>query len=271
MIKLHYPEGMAIFGDNACKDLDFEKYDPNTDRDQPAMFWLYTLEDYKTLANHTGKKYVVWHNADVLLFSGKFSNQIDIVRDPSITHVCLNHCLEPELFQLGIYSIHRYIFWSDPGRYKPAGALTKDCYMCSHEGRGPEYGEFIFNGLAWKYPQWTFHIFGIEPTLPVYCENVKYYGWIPEPDMDDITKNFGLCLRYNFHDGFPQVICKALLRGQFTLTRLDYDGLTLNFRDMKELFEKFDSVNIMIEKGSEGLTERTNVKNMINNFDFIKL
>ena len=246
MIKLHYPNGMEIHGDNACKYLGFEKYDPQKDRDEPAMFWLYFLEDYKTLANHTGKKYVVWHNADVLLLSGKFSKEINIVRDPSITHICLNHCLEPELFQLGIYARHRYIFWSDVSKYTQSDKLTKDCYMCApgvdqgNPSRGPEYGEFIFNGLAWKYPDWRFHIFGIEPTLPEYCDNVKYYGWIPEDEMDDITKNFGLTLRYNFHDGFPQVVCKALLRGQYALTRLDYDGLTLTFRDMKELFEQFE-------------------------------
>ena len=122
--------------------------------------------------------------------------------------------------------------------------------------------------LAWKYPEWKFHIFGIEPTLPVYCDNVEYYGLIPEPEMDKITKNFGLCLRYNFHDGFPQVICKALMRRQFTLTRLDYDVLTLNFRDMKELVEKFDEIDFKIENGETN--KKMIPKGMINNFDFIK-
>jgi hypothetical protein len=267
-MKLHYPEGMKLHGDNACKYLGFERYDFTKDRDEPAMFWLYTDEDYKTLANHKGKRYVVWHNQDVLLLSGKYSNQLYIVRGSSITHVCLNHCMEPELFQLGIYAIQRYIFWGDLTKYKPSEKLTKDCYMCANAGRGVEYGEFIFNSLAWKYPDWTFHIFGIEPTLRAYCDNVRYYGWIPEDDMDERTKNFGLCLRYNFHDGFPQILCKALLRGQFTLTRLDYDGLTLQFRDMKELFDRFDEISFKIENGETA--NKIIPDKMINNFDFIR-
>ena len=291
MIKLHYPEGMKLHGDNACKYLGFEKYDFTKDRNEPAMFWLYTAEDYKTLANHKGKKYVVWHNNDcngiyegsmkyipVMLnpnvpinireLGKKYAYMLGIVRGSSITHVCLNHCMEPELFQLGIYAIHRYIFWGDMTKYKPSEKLTKDCYMCVNAGRGVEYGEFIFNALAWKYPDWTFHIFGIEPTVSVYCENVKYYGWIPEDDMDERTKNFALCLRYNFHDGFPQILCKALLRGQFTFTRLDYDGLTLQFRDMKELFERFDEISFKVENGE--INNKMIPEGMINNFDFIR-
>jgi hypothetical protein len=259
---------MKLHGDNACKYLGFEKYDFKTDKDKPVMFWLYDEDSYKLLAQHTGKKYVCWHNQDVVGLGSRFAKYITVVRNPEIVHICLNHVLEAELLQLGIYAMHHYIFWGDVSKYKPENVLTKDCYMCSNPGRGVEYGEMIFNGLAWKYKDWTFHVFGINPTIPVYCDNVKYYGWIPEDEMDDITKNFGLCLRYNFHDGFPQVICKALLRDHFVITKLHYDDLTLQFNDLRDLYKHFDSVNKNIELGC---VHKNMVKGMINNFNFINV
>jgi hypothetical protein len=268
MIKLHYFDNMKLHGDNAVKFHPFEKYDPKTDRNKPCMFWLYDEDSYKMLANHTGKKYVCWHGNDIKALAGTFVKYINIVRNPEITHVCLNYVLQGELFQLGIYAIHRYIFWADPDAYMPEENLTKDCFMCANKARGGEYGEMIMNSLAWKFPDWTFHIFGIEPTIPVYCDNVKYYGWIPEDEMDVLTKNFGLCFRYNIHDGFPQVMCKALLRNQFVITRLDYDGLTIVVKDVIELLQWFGAVNSWIEAGETN--QKVDVKSMINNFDFIK-
>jgi len=270
MIKLHYPDpGMTLHGENACKYLGFQKYDWKKDKDKPTMFWLYFEDDYKLLAQHTGKKYICWHGNDVRLLSGPFAKLLNIVRNPEIIHICLNPVLQAELFQLGIYSYVRFIFWGDVKKYKPEGKLTKDCYMSANKGRGIEYGEMIINSLAWKYTNWTFHIFGIDPTVPVYCDNVKYYGWIPEDEMDKITKNFGLCFRYNNHDGFPQVICKALLRNQFVITRLNYDKMTFVIRDVAELFETFESVNRWIEIPDLIPMREIKVRDKINNFYFL--
>jgi len=55
MTKLYFPDpGMTLHGENAIKYHQFEKYNPDKDRNKPAMFWLYFDEDYKALANHTG-------------------------------------------------------------------------------------------------------------------------------------------------------------------------------------------------------------------------
>jgi hypothetical protein len=267
-LKLYFPNpGMELHGNNAIKYHPFELYNPQKDRNKPAMFWLYFENDYKTLANHTGKKYICWHGTDVLIFNAKFRQYINLIRNPEITHIFLNRITQSEMFQLGIYGEVHYIFWADPLKFKPETGLTKDCYMTGKKDNGQIYGEMIFNSLAWRFPEWTFHIFGIEPTVPVYCENVKYYGWIPEDEMDEITRKFGLCLRYNAHDGFPQVVCKSLLREQYVLTQLPYDGLTVEFRTPKQLIEAFNSIDNEIDNCR---TFKNEVKRMINRFDFIK-
>ena len=252
-----------MHGDNACRFHGFEKYDWRTDRNETAMFWLYFEDDYKYLAQHSGKKIVVWHGTDVQHFATKFAGKfVNEIRNPEIKHICLNYITQGELAQMGIMAELRYIFWGDASKYTRQTVFTKDAYMSANAGRGPEYGEFLINTLAWRFKDWNFHIFGIDPTISVYCDNIKYYGWIAEDVMDDITKNFKINLRLNMHDGFPQAMCKALLRGQEAITRLYYDNLTHVARDYRELVMKFEAI-------ADGVTlnGQPDVKTMINNFD----
>jgi hypothetical protein len=239
MIKLHYPEGMKLHGDNACKFHGFEKYNPETDKKEPAMFWLYFDEDYKLLQDHKGKKYIFWHNADVVKLLRMFQKYIPDVRDPKIVHVCHNTLLRDGLVSAGIYSLVRPIFWGDASKYKPNGKpLTKDCYITANKDRGIEYGEMVMNALAWRFPDWNFHIFGIEPTIQVYCDNLKYYGWIPEEEMDEITKNFMIYFRFNQHDGFSQTVMKARMRGQYAITSIEYP-ICYHYKGFDELCNYF--------------------------------
>jgi len=148
-MKLHYNiESMGLHGDNACKYHGFEKYNPLTDLKEPAMFWLYEEQSYKLLANHKGKKYIFWHNQDVMGLMRMFSKYIPVVRDQSIIHVCHNELLRDELASVGIYALIRPIFWGDASKYVPSERLTRDCYMTANKGRGVEYGEMIMNKIC---------------------------------------------------------------------------------------------------------------------------
>jgi len=232
---------MLLHGDNACKYHGFEKYNPLTDIKEPAMFWLYSENDYKLLAQHKGTKLVFWHNQDVwaIMPRHQFERFLPIVRDANITHICHNKLLRDELASAGIYALIRPIFWGDASKYVPTGdTLTKDCYMTANAGRGIEYGEMIMNTLAWNYKDWNFHIFGIDPTIPVYCDNLKYYGWIAEEEMDEINKNFMICFRFNQHDGYSQTVMKARMRGQAAITSIRYSD-TNYYKDFEELSTYF--------------------------------
>ena len=270
-IKLHYPDpGMTIHGENACKYHNFEKYDWKTDRNKPAMFWLYFEDDYKLLANHTGKKYVFWHNSDVriLLNNRTIAQYIPILRDESIIHVCHNALLQGELSSRGIYAVISPIFWGDIYKYKRQSKFTDDCYITvpardhrPETDRGMEYGETIMNTLAWQFPDWNFHIFGVDPIITVYCHNLHYYGWITEDEMDKITDSFGTCLRFNFHDGFSQTVMKALVRGQRVITTIDYGPITLYCKNYQEISDVF--INELDHKLISPET--------FNNFNFLEL
>jgi len=103
----------------------------------------------------------------------------------------------------------------------------------------------IMNTLAWKYPDWNFHIFGIDPTIPVYCDNLKYYGWISEDEMDEIDKNFMVCFRFNLHDGFSQTVMKARMRGQAVITAISYKETNYykSFDQLCDYFKNTDFLN----------------------------
>jgi hypothetical protein len=237
---------MKLHGDNACKFHGFEKYNPETDKEKPTMFWLYDEYSYKLLSSHKGKKYIFWHNQDVLGLLRRFQKYIPDVRYSNIVHVCHNELLRDELSSIGIYSLIRPIFWGDASKYVPSGnPLTKDCYITANAGRGVEYGEMIMNTLAWKYPDWNFHIFGIDPTIPVYCDNLKYYGWISEDEMDEIDKNFMVCFRFNLHDGFSQTVMKARMRGQAVITAISYKETNYykSFDQLCDYFKNTDFLN----------------------------
>jgi hypothetical protein len=123
----------------------------------------------------------------------------------------------------------------------------------------------VMNALAWRFPDWNFHIFGIEPTIQVYCDNLKYYGWIPEEEMDEIDKNFMICFRFNQHDGFSQTVMKALMRGQAAITSIKYNN-TNHYNSFDQLSDLFKYAGIEI--GNE-LEFESIEKSYFSNFDFI--
>jgi hypothetical protein len=270
-LKLHYPDpGMTLHGVNACLYHPFEKYNPAKDINKPCMFWLYFESDYKLFSEHKGKKYVFWHNSDVktgqpLNYRPELLKYYSLLRDNDVVHVTHNTLLRDDLAMIGIHAIVRPVFWGDINKYKSSDDVTKDIYMCSNPGRGVEYGEFIFNALAGEFPKWNFHIFGIDPTVSTYRDNVKYYGWITESEMDDIVSDFAICIRWNLHDGCANVILKALLMEQYCITTIDYSGLTNVAKSYSEIVKMIKET----EKEEYNIFPNKHIKSIINNFDFI--
>lgn len=226
-MKLHYSQSMSFHGKRAIEFLNFEPYDPKSDKNEPTMFWLYTPEDYKSLYLHEGKSYVFWHGIDVLYLRQHVKNFLPIIRKANPVCACHNELQQNFLAEMGIYAHVRPVFWNDLKKYalskKP---LTKQVFITSHPGREAEYGESMINAVAAALRDWTFHIFGTEKTLPVY-DNVIYHGNLPEEKMDEITKNHAATIRWKHingqhWDGVSQTVIKALLRGQIAITGIKY-------------------------------------------------
>lgn len=260
-MKLYYDKAaMGLHGDNAIKYMDFEPYSQGSD---PAMFWLYSPADYEKMLLHDGKKYVFFHGTDVLILRQNKS-LLTIFRECDPVCACHNQVQRDVLAEMGIYAVIRPVFWNDITKYKISEVETKDIYITSHLNREIEYGEFMVNAVAAAMPDWTFHIFGTNKSFPVK-DNVKYYGTIPEEEMDELTKDMYGTLRWKkiqgtHWDGFSQTSMKALLRGQMLISGIDYPYYHCNYvKDLGDILECFD----------EGEADyRFEIE--LNNFDWIK-
>lgn len=241
-MKLYYPDpGMTLHGENACKFLGFEKYDPLTDMDQPAMFWLYFPEDYEYLLAHKGPRYVYWHGADVLRLLGMqelWPYLLSLRHD--IIHACHNHILSEQLAQIGIYALIRPVFWNDVSKYPDCceWSPTPEVYITAHPGREIEYGEGYMIALSKVFPELRFHIYGIDGEE---SDNLIYHGSIPEAVMDSEIKDMQICLRMKKHDGFSQTAMKALLFGHYLITGIKYKGIPYaeNFEELVQIISEY--------------------------------
>lgn len=266
-MKLYYPEGMRMHGENALKFMDFERYDPIEDIEKPAMFWLYFQEDYEYFSEHRGKNFVFWHNTDVIRLTryNEFQKYLPALRNPGVIHACHNSLLRDELSEVGIHALIRPVFWNDLNKYKHSKNLTKDCYITSHVMREQEYGEWLMWALARdeELKDWRFHIFGTQNNDPK-PKNLIYHGQVPENEMDKTTKNFRLCLRMNVHDGFSQTAMKALLRGHRLITFIDYPKIPT----AKTYTELVMWINTLYEQENWLKTCDTFIQ-LLNNFDWL--
>ena len=226
-MKLYYPQSMSFHGKRAIEFLNFEPYNVKTDKNKSALFWLYSTEDYKFLYFHEGKSYVFWHGIDVLFLYQNRKNFLPVIRKANPICACHNELQQNFLAEMGIYAYVRPIFWNDIKKYYPTKEpFTNQVYLTSHPGRETEYGEAMINAVASALPNWKFHIFGNQKTLPI-GNNVIYHGKIPEEEMDRITKNHAVTIRWkhingNHWDGVSQTVIKALLRRQMAITGIKY-------------------------------------------------
>ena len=79
-MKLYCPQSMSFHGERAIEFLNFEPYNIKTDKNKSALFWLYSIEDYKFLYLHEGKSYVFWHGIDVLFLYQNRKKLLPVIR-----------------------------------------------------------------------------------------------------------------------------------------------------------------------------------------------
>jgi hypothetical protein len=220
-MKLHHSKLMPFHGQHALEHFDFEPYNPETDKDEPAQFWLYSAEDYRIMQAHRAEKFVFWHGIDVLYLLQNKERLLRNFREANPVCACHNKHQQKILSELGIYAKIRPWFINDIEKYKPSENRTKQVFMSSHVDREEEYGEPMINTVAAAMPDWTFHIFGSHPTMPMQ-KNVIHYGQVHEEVMDGMTEDHAATIRWKHYDGVAQTVMKALLRGQMAITALEY-------------------------------------------------
>jgi len=266
-MKLYFPSGMTHHGENAIKHLDFEQY-TGEDHKEPAMFWCYFLEDYEYMLEHKGKKFIFWHGSDVLRLreNPELRKYLRPMHEQDITHVCHSQLLQDELAELGLYALVRPTFWGDVKKYKPTYEYSDkpEIYLTSSPGREIEYGEGYVIALSKAFPECRFHVYGNDGHS---TDNLFFHGRVPEDQMDKEIVDMQICLRMNKHDGFSQTSMKALLLGQYLITRIDYDYIHYaeKYQEIVHLIDCYIDNDTM----TDDYYDPENTTKQFNNFDYI--
>ena len=250
------------------------------DKNKPVVFCgMYDLRDYYALWKHKGKVYVFWCGSDIrnlvngfVFNDGKlkwlsklcpgFKFLVKHILEKA-EHWCENHVERDALLKWGIevvYVTPSYFGKVDiPITYKHS--KNPEVYISCSKGRQKEYGFDIIERVAPQCPQITFHLYG-DKWLTKH-KNVISHGRVPIEQMNKETEDMQCSLRLNEFDGFSEITAKAILRGQYAITKIKYPQIP-TYKNDKELIELLRSLSITYES----CPARDMYRHFINKFPF---
>ena len=218
-------QGVHVFGDKIEKVWKLKKWTGWQDPDKDVLFFgMYDKNDYDVYNSFNGKKTIFWCGSDVprMLMSQEC---IRVVKeDPGATHWVETIAQANELMKVGIDAHVAPSFLEDindfPVSFKPSD--KPHIYLSGHPNREGEYGFDLAKRMAIRFPQVTFHLYGVDKSddrndCP---KNVIYHGWVQNKQFNEEIKNYQGCIRANKHDGNSEIPMKAILMGQYPMTYL---------------------------------------------------
>ena len=243
---LHFlPKAKAIWKLNEWLGVD--------DPDQDVLFFgLFHDRDYEVFHNVKGQKSVFWCGGDILRLKEDYERQRVIRISPGTKHYCENEQEAEKLRSIGIEPEVIPSFLGDIGAYPisfkpPKPGERWKVWMCGHPKREVEYGFDQARELAKMFSDVEFHFYGVdkdyEGKVRVSSDdlpNVFYHGLVPEKQLDEEIKKYHAGMRCNEHDGVSEVVIKSALLGQYTISRIPYEGVWhyQTFEELKQLVEK---------------------------------
>lgn len=219
-------------------------------KNEPTVFFgLYDLRDYLALWRHKGKKWVLWAGSDIrnlrsgfVFNDGKLKWLSKLLRGnwwvmPIL--VDAEHWVENlwELKQLQLEGITSHVtssFMGNIADYQNIFRPNNKVYLSCGMGRQVEYGFDVIERIADKVSFIEFHLYG--DTWETKHPNVIVHGRVPKEQMNEEIKHMGCGLRLNETDGFSEITAKAILWGQWAVTRIPNYRLP-NFRTDEELIQ----------------------------------
>jgi len=249
-IKLRTSSSIVNFRDKAEKALGLERYDHKTDGyNVPVVFLgLYHKNDYDSFRRPRIKRYVLWSGGDIENFKRgylygdgeglekskkwKWLPWKWFIKRVKVEHFCENTTQQKDLAKEGIKAKVVPAFWGNidefPISYKESDTGQFQVYICGHPDREEEYGIMhVKDKLSKALPDVRFHIYGVEGENH---KNITYHGIVSEEQFNKEIKNYHCLLRLNDHDGFSDVLAKAILMGQYPISKIVYD-LVLTYSD----------------------------------------
>ncbi|MEK7180262.1 MAG: hypothetical protein AAB706_02200 [Patescibacteria group bacterium] len=212
-----------------------KKYNSKTDKDKPCVFFgLYGLPDFYELWRHRGKKWILWCGSDIRNFINGYwlENGGGIKLCPKglakwINQNCENW-VENEVEQrmLAGHGITAKVCPSFLGNvekfeitYKPA---EKPKVYASVSGDDFKlYGWDTIERIVGRVPEVDFYLYGSKNWKTKH-KNVIIRGRVSKKIMNKETEKMQAGFRPVEFDGCSEIIVKAILRGQYVISRIAY-------------------------------------------------
>ena len=228
------------------------------DLETPTVFFgCYGLPDLMVVRQHKGRKAILWAGTDVTyLINGYWLDDKGEFRlDPFVTgrflnKTCENWCendLERhELLGVGIDAKVCPSYLGDVKKIKPCYKPGKKAYISVSGDDFKAYGWDKLEQIAKHNPDMELHLygrkgawyhagppdkFGIYPKLP---KNIIDHGRVPQEQINEEIKDMQIGIRLNEHDGFSEIIAKAVLMEQYVLSAIDYPFLSLGRKKARQ-------------------------------------
>lgn len=227
-----------------------ETYNPETDRDEPCVFFgVYGLPDFYTLWRHRGKRYILWAGTDIIHLENGYwldaegSIQIDNKAMALwINTYCENWCEDEaeyhRLLKLGIECKICPSFLGDVNKFEVTYRHSNrpKVYLSVSGDNFEQYDWPIIERIANKCHV-EFYLYGnIQPWKTKY-KNVHVMGRVPSEQMNDEIKQMQCGLRPLKFDGFSEVLGKAVLMGQYPISRIRHPFIAYYETDDELIYE----------------------------------
>jgi len=254
-MKVKTSQSVHQFGEKIHKVWGLEEWEGISDPEKDILFFgMYSKEDYDVFWAFGGKKTIFWCGMDILrLF--QVPERIRIIKeDPETEHWVETAMQASELARVGIRAHIAPSFLEDindfPISFKPTD--KPHIYLSGHPNRGDEYGFNIAKRMAGRFPDYTFHLYGVdkEDDKNDCPSNVIYHGWVLNKQFNKEIKNYQASIRTNIHDGNSEIPMKAMLMGQYAITWLPYK-YAWQFHNEEELVELLQRLKGIKEPNTE--------------------
>jgi len=248
MLTVRVSESVIAFKDKVLNIWGLDEWGGIDDPDV-LFFGMYNDRDWDTFWRFKGKKTIFWCGSDILRLISNPEGQRILRLYPETEHWCETEEEAKNLRSVGIEpkvapSFLEYID-DFPVSFKPSE--YPHIWMCAHPNREEEYGIYLAREIADRFPEYTFHFYGIEGKS---YDNVIYHGKVPNEQFNKEIRKYHCGLRCNEHDGNSEVPMKSVLLGQYPITRMKYDKLW-QYETKEELEALLEKLSKMKEPNYE--------------------
>lgn len=223
-------------------------YNPIRHNTEPTVFCgLYGLPDFIELWRHRGKKWIWWAGSDVthLLNGYWLDTRGDIRLDPKplakwIQKNCEswveNTLLQKELASIGIKAKVCPSYLGDVTKIKPSYKPSDrpKAYISVSGDDFDAYGWDRIDEMAEMNPHVTFYCYGNNKPWKSQYKNVVVRGRVPQKTMDSEIKDMQMGIRLNKHDGFSEILAKAVLMEHDVISTIDYPFLKMDRKKARQ-------------------------------------